>query len=55
MKYHVAATADITNNDPTKFDMTRPNKGTLAYRRVLEVYPLSHRVVLDVDNVFVYL
>jgi hypothetical protein len=40
VKYHVAATADFTKFDQRKFDMTTPKKGTDAYRRVLQVYPL---------------
>jgi predicted flap endonuclease-1-like 5' DNA nuclease len=52
VKYHVAATADFEKADPRKFDMTTPKKGTWAYRRVLQVYPLPKRVIQDVEKVF---
>jgi hypothetical protein len=35
VKYHVAATADFLKDDPRKFDMMTPKKGTDAYRGVL--------------------
>jgi hypothetical protein len=54
-KYHVAATADFEKADPRKFDMTTPKKGTWAYHQVLQVYPLSERVVQDVEKVFLSL
>jgi hypothetical protein len=55
VKYHVAATAAFEKTDPRKFDMTTPKKGTFAYRRVLQVYPLQYCVVQDLDKVFVSL
>jgi hypothetical protein len=35
--------------------MTTPKKGTWAYRRVLQVYPLPERVNQDVEKVFLSL
>ena len=53
VKYHVAATADFAKANLRKFDMVTPKKGTdLAYREVLQVYPLPERVVQDVGKVF---
>jgi hypothetical protein len=55
IKYHVAATANFRKADTRRFDMTTPKRGTEAYRRVLQVYPLPEWVIQDVDKVFLSL
>jgi hypothetical protein len=52
VKHHVNLTHDLHEDDPKKFTISTPNRGSSAFCRVLENIPTSKRIIHDVRKVF---
>jgi hypothetical protein len=50
---HVVLTHELPDDDPRKFDLSTPKRGSWAYQRVLQICPSSERIKQDILNVFV--
>jgi hypothetical protein len=50
---HVQATSDLPEDDPRKFSLSTPSRGSEAFKRVLANTPSSKRIVQDVFQVVV--
>jgi hypothetical protein len=49
---HVVLTHELADDDPKKFDLSTPKRGSWAYERVLQICPCSKRIKQDVLKVF---
>jgi hypothetical protein len=50
---HIILTHELADDDPRKFDLSTPKRGSWAYQRVLQICPSSDRIKQDILNVFV--
>jgi hypothetical protein len=50
---HVVLTHELADDDPKKFDLSTPKKGSWADQRVLKIFPSSKQIKQDILNVFV--
>ena len=55
VEHHVNLTHELEENDPKKFSISTPNRGSSAFLRVLEEIPTSKRIIHDVKKVLVSL
>ena len=50
VRYHVALTYNLAHDDPKKFSLSTPKRGSSAYLRVWEQCPPSNRIIEDTDK-----
>ena len=49
---HIVLTHELANDDPRKFDLSTPKRGSWACQRVLQICLCSKRIKQDIHEVF---
>ena len=50
VRLHMSVTSHLNDDDPKKFSLSTPKRGSSAYLRVWEGIPSSHRIIEDTNK-----